>query len=141
MRLARGRGWPWEGSALLRLARATLPILIALTLTAQAGDAVRGRAIVADRSRGSCLLCHAAPIVEERFQGNLGPDLAGVGGRLGEAELRQRVTDSRVLNPQSIMPSYGRAEGLHRVAPALVGRTLLTPAEIEDVVAWLLTLH
>ena len=142
----RGAGRPWrmgsgEGRAFLRVTRATLAILVAFTVAAQAGDAGRGRVIVADRARGLCLLCHQAPIAEERFQGNLAPDLAGVGGRLGEAELRQRMVDSRALNPETIMPSYGRAEGLHRVAPALAGRTILSPGEIEDVVAWLLTLR
>lgn len=132
---------PGRAEALPRTARATLPFLIFLTAAAHAGDAARGRAVVADRVRGLCLLCHQAPIVEERFQGNLAPDLAGVGARMSEAELRQRIMDSRALNPDSIMPSYGRAAGLHRVAPAMQGRTILSPEEIEDVVAWLVTLR
>jgi L-cysteine S-thiosulfotransferase len=105
------------------------------------GDPARGRAIVADRARGLCVLCHTAPIAEEPFQGNLGPDLAGVGARLGEAEMRLRVTDSRALNPDSIMPSYGQTQGLHRVSRALRGRPVLSAREIEDVVAWLMTLR
>ncbi|MCO6415056.1 sulfur oxidation c-type cytochrome SoxX [Siccirubricoccus sp. KC 17139] len=109
-------------------------------LTATPGDAVRGRAIVADRQRGLCLLCHTAPIPEERFQGNLAPDLAGAGSRWTEAQLRLRLVDSRRLNPDSLMPSYYRTEGLHRVAPAFAGRTVLSAQEIEDVVAYLLTL-
>jgi len=132
---------PGEGRALAPAAGATLALLIALSFPAHAGDALRGRAIVADRARGLCLLCHQAPIEEERFQGDLGPDLAGVGLRLGEAEMRQRMVDSRLLNPDSIMPSYGRADGFHRVAPPLRGRSILSAAEIEDVVAWLLTLR
>lgn len=110
-------------------------------LTGQPGDATRGRAIAADRQRGLCLLCHAAPITEERSQGNLAPDLAGSGARWTEAELRLRLMDSRRLNPDSIMPSYYRTEGLHRVGPAFQGRTVLSAQEIEDVVAWLLTLR
>lgn len=119
--------------------RAALAALL-LAAPAFAADPQAGRAIAADRTRGLCLLCHAAPIDEEPFQGNLAPSLAGVGARLTAEELRARLVDSRRLNPDSIMPSYGRAEGLHRVAPALAGRPILTPAEIDDVVAWLLTL-
>src|SRR5690348_17971287 len=49
------------------------------SLTGKPGDPARGRAIVANRSVGLCLLCHSAPIPEERFQGNLAPTLAGAG--------------------------------------------------------------
>lgn len=104
------------------------------------GDAARGRAIVLERTRGLCLLCHAGPFPEERFQGTLAPDLAGVGARWTEGQLRLRITDGRRLNPATIMPSYGRTEGLHRVAPALRGRPILSAQEIEDVVAFLVTL-
>ncbi|RYI99329.1 MAG: sulfur oxidation c-type cytochrome SoxX [Acetobacteraceae bacterium] len=111
------------------------------SLTGVPGDAVRGRAIVATRQRGLCLLCHAGPFPEERFQGDLAPSLAGAGSRLSEGRLRLRLVDGRRLNPATIMPSYYRSEGLHRVGPAWQGRTILTAEEIEDVVAFLLTLR
>lgn len=110
-------------------------------LTGVPGDAARGRAIVADRGRGLCLLCHSGPFPEEPFQGTLAPSLAGAGARLDEPALRLRLVDSRRLNPDSIMPSYGRSDGLHRVTPALRGRTILSGQEIEDVIAFLLTLR
>lgn len=104
------------------------------------GDAARGRAIVASRSQGLCLLCHPGPIPEERFQGNLAPDLAGAGARWTVAQLRQRLVDPRRLNPDTIMPAYHRTEGLTRVGPAWSGKPILTAQQIEDVVAWLATL-
>ncbi len=104
------------------------------------GDPARGRVIVADRQRGLCLLCHAGPFPEERFQGNLAPNLAGAGSRWTEGQLRLRLVDGRRLNPATIMPSYGRTEGLHHVGRVWQGRTILGPQEIEDVVAYLTTL-
>jgi sulfur-oxidizing protein SoxX len=110
-------------------------------LSATPGDPARGRAIVADRTRGLCLLCHAGPFPEERFQGNLAPDLAGAGSRWSAAQLRLRLVDGKRLNPDSIMPSYYRTDGLHRVGPAFRDRTILGAQEIEDVIAFLLTLR
>ena len=107
---------------------------------ALAADAARGRAIVADRTRGLCLLCHAAPMPEERFQGDLAPTLAGAGSRWSADELRLRLLDARRFNPDTIMPPYGPAEGLARVATAWRGRTLLAGDDIDDVVAYLVTL-
>ncbi|MGK7867431.1 sulfur oxidation c-type cytochrome SoxX [Falsiroseomonas sp. E2-1-a20] len=111
------------------------------SLTGEAGDAARGRALVADRQRGLCLLCHSGPFPEEPFQGNLAPSLAGAGSRWTEGQLRLRLVDGKRLNPDSIMPSYFRTEDLHRVGPAFQGRTILTAAEIEDVLAFLMTLR
>jgi sulfur-oxidizing protein SoxX len=109
-------------------------------LTAQPGDAARGRAIVASRQQGLCLLCHSGPFPEERFQGNLAPSLEGAGSRWNAAQLRLRVADARALNPQSLMPSLHRTEGLQRVAPAFAGKPVLSAQQVEDVVAFLQTL-
>ena len=111
------------------------------SLTGTNGDAARGRAIVADRHVGLCLLCHSAPIPEERFQGELAPDLKGVGARLSEGQLRLRIVDSSRVNPATIMPSYYRKEGFTRVAPAFRGKTVLSEQQIEDVVAYLMPLR
>ena len=109
-------------------------------LTATPGDPVRGRAIVADRQTGLCLLCHSAPISEERFQGNLAPSLAGAGSRWSAAQLRLRIVDARRVNPDSLMPAFYRDRGLERVAPAYAGKPVLDAQQVEDVVAYLLTL-
>jgi sulfur-oxidizing protein SoxX len=110
-------------------------------LSATPGDAVRGRAIVASRQTGLCLLCHSAPIAEERFQGNLATDLAGAGSRWSEAQLRLRLVDARRLNPASMMPAYYRSDDLQRVGQAWQGRPILSAQQIEDVVAYLRTLR
>jgi L-cysteine S-thiosulfotransferase len=105
------------------------------------GDAVRGRAIVSNRQLGLCLLCHTGPFPEERFQGNLAPDLAGAGARWNAGQLRLRIADASRYNPATIMPSYYKAEGLTRVAAPMKGKTILTAQQIEDVVAYLQTLR
>jgi L-cysteine S-thiosulfotransferase len=110
------------------------------SLTGEKGDPVRGRAIVANRQLGLCLLCHSGPFPEERFQGNLAPSLEGAGTRWSEAQLRLRIVDSSRLNPATIMPAYHRTEGLVRVGPAWRGKPVLSAEQIEDVVAFLLTL-
>lgn len=109
-------------------------------LGSEPGDATRGRAIVATRQVGLCLLCHSGPLPEERFQGNLAPDLAGAGSRWTAAQLRLRLVDSRRINPATIMPSYYRTQGLVRVGASWQDKTILSGQQIEDVLAYLLTL-
>ena len=111
------------------------------SLTGAKGDPARGRAIVTNRQLGLCLLCHSGPFPEERFQGNLAPDLAGAGKRWSEGQLRLRIVDSSRINPATTMPSYHRTDGLTRVAPAWRGKPVLTADQIEDVVAFLTTLR
>jgi len=108
-------------------------------LTDQPGDPARGRAIANDRQKGGCLNCHAVP--NARSPGDLGPDLAGVATRHPMAVLRLRVVDPRKLDPESRMPAFYSLDGLTRVATAYVGKPLLQPQEIEDVLAFLATLN
>ena len=114
---------------------------IPASLTGAPGDPVRGKAIVASRQTGLCLLCHSAPLPEEKFQGTIGPDLTGAGSRNTEGQLRLRIVDPRIFNPDTIMPAYYRRDGLTRVAPAFRDKTVLTAEQIEDVVAFLMTLR
>jgi sulfur-oxidizing protein SoxX len=114
--------------------------VIGTPLAAGQPDPANGRRIVADRRKGLCLLCHSGPFPEERFQGTLAPSLAAAGARLSAGEMRLRIVDSRKVNPESIMPAYFRHEGLHEVGSAWTGRTILTASEVEDVVAFLMTL-
>ncbi|MBA4177278.1 MAG: sulfur oxidation c-type cytochrome SoxX [Leptothrix sp. (in: Bacteria)] len=115
-------------------------------LTGTPGDAVAGRAIVVDRTVGLCLLCHGGPFDRtsiERAQGNLSTDLAGAGRRWSAAQLRLRVADARHLNPDSLMPAFHRAApdaDRQRVGAAWRGQPVLSAQQVEDVVAFLVTL-
>jgi sulfur-oxidizing protein SoxX len=111
------------------------------SLTGEAGDPARGRAIVLDRRLGACLLCHTGPFPEERFQGTLAPDLSGAGSRWSAGQLRLRLVDATRLNPDTIMPPYYRVDGLTRVGAAWRGKPILTAEQVEDVVAFLSTLQ
>ncbi len=103
------------------------------------GNAERGRAIVAGR-QGNCLACHAAPIPEQAFHGDIGPPLHGVAERLTEAEMRLQIVDATRLNEHSVMPPFHRVAGLTAVRRDRIGQPLLSAAEVEDVLAYLLTL-
>ena len=72
--------------------------------------------------------------------GNIGPPLAGVGTRLNAGQLRLRIVDPTRLDPNAVMPAYHRTEGLDRVAEPHRGKPILTAEQIEDVIAYLLTL-
>ena len=111
------------------------------SLSGARGDAQRGREVAVKRELGNCLLCHRMPIPEERFQGTIGPDLSGVAGRLSEGQIRLRIVDESRLNVQTIMPPYYRVEGLRRVLAAYRGQPVLTAEQVEDAVAFLVTLR
>jgi sulfur-oxidizing protein SoxX len=81
------------------------------------------------------------PLPQRQFHGTIGPPLDGVGDRYSAGELRLRLVDPKRLHPDTIMPAYYRIEGLHRVQERYRARTILTAQQIEDVVAYLLTLR
>ena len=114
---------------------------IPASLTGASGDPERGRAIVTNRQVGLCLLCHSGPFPQEGFQGTLAPSLKGAGTRSTEGQLRLRIVDASKLKPDTIMPPYYRVDGLERVAPSFQGKPILTAEQIEDVVAYLVTLR
>jgi sulfur-oxidizing protein SoxX len=113
---------------------------IAASLTGAPGDAARGRTLVLNRT-STCILCHSGPFPEEKFQGDLAPDLAGSGSRWSAGQLRLRLVDASRLNPATIMPSYYRVDGLTRVGPSWRGKPILLAEQIEDIVAYLVTLR
>lgn len=110
------------------------------SLTGKPGDPVKGRKLVFHRKRGNCLTCHVMPIPEQAFHGDLGPDLNGVASRYSAGELRLRLVDATVINEDTIMPAFYRSAGLHRVLKKFKGKTVLSAQEVEDILAYLLTL-
>ena len=111
------------------------------SLSTEPGNSLRGRAIITSRQTGLCLLCHSGPFPEERFQGNLAPELKESVARLSAPQLRARIVNAAQFNPQTIMPAYYQTSHLNRVAPKFAGQPILNGQEIEDVIAFLMTLN
>ena len=104
------------------------------------GDPQAGRSLVASRQKGLCLLCHSGPFPEEPFQGNIAPNLSDLVANLSATQLRARIMNPAITNPQTIMPSYYQPEHLTRVSKPYQGQSILSLKEIDDVVAYLMTL-
>ena len=104
------------------------------------GDVMRGAALAASRSQGLCVLCHALPGQPAALQGTIGPALDGVGARLSPEAMRHRLIEPERFNPETVMPSYSRSDKLQRVAAAQQGRPLLARDQIDDLVAYLVSL-
>jgi L-cysteine S-thiosulfotransferase len=113
---------------------------IPTSLTGAPADPTRGRAVVTNR-QNTCLLCHTGPFPEERFQGNLAPDLRGTGARWSQGQIRLRVVDARRVNPATIMPPFHATDGLKRVGGPWRDKPILSAEQMEDVVAYLSTLR
>lgn len=114
---------------------------IPASLTGSSGDPDKGREAFINRKLGNCLGCHAVIELEaEPFHGEVGPPLDGVADIYGEGELRLRVVNPKIVNPDTIMPGFYVSDGLHRVAEKFQGKTILTAEQIEDIVAYLMTL-
>ena len=109
-------------------------------LLGRVGNAGRGAAVVRNRETGNCLICHAVPDPGERFQGDLAPLLAGVGNRLNAGQIRLRLVDPTRVNNKAIMPAYHRIAGFVNVDARYAGQPVLTAQEIEDAVAYLVSL-
>lgn len=105
------------------------------------GDAARGRALIVARDPANCVLCHAVPADVSSIAGNVGPSLVGVAKRMSAAQARLRIVDASRVDPDSVMPPYYRIENLSRVASPYRGAPILSAQQVEDIVAWLMTLQ
>ena len=111
------------------------------SLTGQSGDPAAGRDVFADRKQGNCLACHVnADLLEQSFHGEVGPPLDGVADRWSEAELRGIIVNSKLMFEGTIMPAFYVDSGFTRLRKEFVGKSILTAQQVEDVVAYLMTL-
>ena len=119
------------------------------SLSGTAGDPANGRIIVGDKRQGNCVACHmVSDLADVPFHGEIGPMLDGAGDRWSEAELRGIVANAKIMFEDSMMPSFYKTEGFTRAGNAYSGQAadpetfgpLLSAQQIEDVVAYLVTL-
>ncbi|SFN65594.1 monoheme cytochrome SoxX (sulfur oxidation) [Roseovarius lutimaris] len=121
---------------------------VAQSLSGTSGDAANGRQVVGNKSLGNCVACHqVSDLADVPFQGEIGPPLDGAGERWSEEELRGIVANAKMMFPESMMPSFYKTEGFYRPGNAYTGEApddtfgpLLSAQQIEDVVAYLVTL-
>lgn len=112
------------------------------SLTGAPGNADAGKKVFLTRTLGNCLACHqVTSLKSQEFHGEFGPSLDGVAGRYTEAQLRLIVADPKRIFTDTVMPAFYKNDGFSRVRPQFVGKSILTAAQVEDVVAYLKTLN
>ena len=115
--------------------------VVEASLTGQAGDAGEGRKVFMNRKLGNCLACHEnSDMPEQPFHGEVGPMLDGAGDRWSEGELRGIVSNAKQMFPDTIMPAFYIDSGYERPLEDFAGQSILTAQQVEDVVAYLMTL-
>ena len=115
--------------------------VVGAALTAQAGDPAAGRKVFMNRKLGNCLACHAnEDMSDQSFHGEVGPALDGVADRWEAAELRGIVVNSKMMFEGTIMPAFYKDDGFERNLKKFQGKSILNAQQVEDVVAYLLTL-
>ena len=116
--------------------------MVQASLTGTAGNPEDGAKVFVDRSLGNCLACHVNSAMSDHlFHGEVGPPLDGVADRWEESEIRGIVADAKeFFGAETVMPGFYSLNVGTDVRKALVGKTILTAQQVEDVVAYLLTL-
>ena len=118
------------------------------SLTGVAGNPAEGAKIMTTRSLGNCIACHEVTALKDSpFHGEVGPMLDGVGEYRSAGELRGIVINAKQSFEGTVMPAYYKIDGFNRPGDAYTGKAakgelspLLSAQQIEDVVAFLLTL-
>ena len=120
---------------------------VAASLTGVPGDPEAGKVLM-DKGAGNCIACHAVTDLESLgFHGEIGPVLDGVADRWEEADLRGIVANAKMMFPDTMMPSFYKDTGYIRPGDEYTGKApsgplapMLTAQQVEDVVAYLMTL-
>ena len=117
-------------------------LAIASSLTGQSGNPAEGKKVFANRKQGNCLACHAnSDLSDQLFHGEVGPSLDGVASRWSEGQLRTIVVNAKaVFTKETVMPGFYSLDVGENVRKDLIGKTILTAEQVEDVVAYLVTL-
>lgn len=120
---------------------------VAMSLSGAPGNPEEGRKIYESRALGNCVACHVISSSSAAFQGNVGPALDGVADRWEEPQLRAIVANAKMVFEGTIMPAFYKTGPYVRPGDAFTGKApagdlppLLSAQQIEDVVAYLLTL-
>ena len=120
---------------------------VATSLSGMQGNPDEGR-ILMNKGAGNCIACHQVTALSDLpFHGEIGPPLDGAADRWTEAELRGIVANAKVMFEGTMMPSFYKTTGFIRPGDAYTGNAaegelepLLSAQQIEDVVAFLMTL-
>ncbi|MBS0125338.1 sulfur oxidation c-type cytochrome SoxX [Thetidibacter halocola] len=119
---------------------------VEVSLTGTPGNAENGAKVMTDRGLGNCVACHVVSALSADFQGEVGPSLDGVGGYRSEAELRGVLVNAKKMFDGTVMPAFYKVSGFIRPGDGYTGKAateitpILSAQEIEDVVAFLMTL-
>ncbi len=121
---------------------------VATSLTGTPGNAEEGAKVISTKSLGNCVACHVVSAMPKvSFQGNIGPALDGAGSRWTEAQLRGLVANAKMTFDGTRMPAFYKVDGYIRPGEGYTSKPateplppILTGQEIEDVVAYLMTL-
>lgn len=123
---------------------------IAEPLTGTPGNPDEGKVIMSTNALGNCVACHPIGAMSDvPFHGNIGPELNGAADRWTQAQLRGIVVDAKHTFPDSFMPGMFKVGPFIRPGAAFSGKApdkpedlkpILTAQQVEDVVAYLMTL-
>ena len=128
---------------------------IGKSLTGKAGDPKAGLKWMVHRRLGNCIACHEtskilalakpddlASLKSYGFHGNIGPPLDGVTERYTEGEIRLIIVDPKKAFPDAntIMPSFHKKVGFHRVIKDCQGHVMMSAQQVEDIVAYVMTI-
>ena len=123
---------------------------VAVSLSGAPGDAENGAKLMVNRGKGNCVACHAVTALNDApFHGEVGPTLDGVGSYRSAEELRGIVANAKKMFEGTVMPAFYKTSGFIRPGDGYTGKSakeedltpILSAQEIEDVVAFLLTLQ